>query len=70
MVPSDKAANNVAVVCRVHYVNTLKHELDDIRAYQETDTDEMSVVNADLNGLRLKFSVCVNEGQEKLLTMY
>ena len=34
------------------------------------DTDEMSVVNAHLNDLPVKFSVCVNEGQDKLPTMY
>ena len=26
LVPADKAANNVVVVCRLHYVNTLKQE--------------------------------------------
>ena len=62
LVPADKAANNVVVVCRLHYVNTLKQELDGTRAYLETDTDEMSVVNAHLNDLLVKFSVCVNEG--------
>ena len=66
---ADKAANNVVVVCRLHYVNTLKQELDGNRAYQETDTDEMSVVNAHLNDLPVKFSVCDNEGQDKLPTM-
>ena len=70
LVPADKAANNVVVVFRFHYVNTLKQELDDTRAYLETDTDEMSVVNAHLNDLPVKFSVCVNEGQDKLPTMY
>ena len=70
MVPADKAANNVVVVCRLHYVNTLKQELDGTRAYLETDTDEVSVVNAHLNDLPVKFSVCVNEGQDKLPTMY
>ena len=60
----------VVVVCRLHYVNTLKQELDGTRAYLETDTDEMSVVNAHLNDLPVKFSVCVNEGQDKLHTMY
>ena len=30
----------------------------------------MSVVNAHLNELPVKFSVCVNEGQDKLPTMY
>ena len=70
LVPADKAANNVVVVCRLHYVNTLKQELDGTRAYLETDTDEVSVVNAHLNDLPVKFSVCVNEGQGKLPTMY
>ena len=70
LVPADKAANNVVVVCRLHYVNTLKQELDGTRAYLETDTDEVSVVNAHSNDLPVKFSVCVNEGQDKLPTMY
>ena len=67
MVPADKAANNVVVVCRLHYVNTLKQELDCTRAYLETDTDEVSVVNAHLNDLPVKFSVCVNEGQDRCI---
>ena len=33
LVPADKDANNVVVVCRLHYVNTLKQELDGTRAY-------------------------------------
>ena len=67
---ADKAANYVVVVCRLHYINALKYELDGTRAYLETDTDEMSVVNAHLNDLPVKFSVCVNEGQAELPTMY
>ena len=61
LVPADKAAN---------YVNTLKQELDGTRAYLETDTDGISVVNSHLNDLPVKFSVCVNEVQDKLPTMY
>ena len=56
LVPADKAANNVVVVCRLHYVNTLKQELDGTRAYLETDTDEVSVVNAHLNDLPVGYS--------------
>ena len=63
-------SNNVVVVCRLHYVNTIKQELDGTRAYLETDTDETSVVNAHLNDLPVKFSVCISEGQDKLPTMY
>ena len=70
LVPTDKAANNVVVACRLHYVNTLKQELDGTRAYLETDTDEMSVVNAHLNDSPVKFFVCVNECEDKLPAMY
>ena len=45
-------------------LNTLKQEFDGTRAYLETDTDE--VVNAHLNDLPVKFSVCVHEGKHKL----
>ena len=62
MVPTDKAASNAVVICRLHYVNTLKQELDGTRAYQEKETDEISVVNVHLNELSVKFAVCVNEG--------
>ena len=62
--------HNVVVVCRLRYINTLKQELDGTRAYKETDSDEISVVNAHLNELPVKFSVCYNEGQNKLPTMY
>ena len=47
-------------------MNTLKQELDGTRAYLETDTDAMSVVNAHLKDLPVKFSVCVSKGQDKL----
>ena len=57
-------------MCRLHYINTLKQELDGTRAYQETDTDEMSLVTAHLNELPVKFYVSVNEGHDKLPTMY
>ena len=40
LLPADKAENNVAVVCRLHYINTLKQELNDTKAYEETSIDE------------------------------
>ena len=46
----------------LHYTDILKTVLDGTRAYQETCTDEMSVVNAHLDGLPGKFFVCVDEG--------
>ena len=44
LVPADKAANNVVVVCRLHYINTLKQELNGKKAYEETSIDEKPVV--------------------------
>ena len=70
LVPADKAANNVVVVCRLHYINTLKQELNGTKAYEETSTDEKSVVNSHSNDLPYKFAVNVEERQDRLPTMY
>ena len=70
LVPADKAANNVVVVWRLHYINTLKQELSGTKAYKETSEEEKSVVNGHCNHLALKFSVCVKERQDSLPTMY
>ena len=39
LVPADKAANNIVVVCRLHYIHTLKQELNGTKAYEETSID-------------------------------
>ena len=70
LVPADKAANNVVVVCRLHYINTLKQELNGTKAYEETSIDEKSVVYSHSNEIPNKFVVDVNERQDRLLTMY
>ena len=44
LVPADKAANNIVVVYRLHYINTLKQELNGTKAYKETSTDKKTVV--------------------------
>ena len=33
LVPPDKATDNVVVVCRLHYINTLQQELNGTEAY-------------------------------------
>ena len=66
LVPADKAANNVVVVWRLHYINTLKQELSGTKAYKETSEEEKSVVNGHCNHLALKFSVFVKERQDRL----
>ena len=51
LVPANKAANNIDVVCRLHYINTLKEELHGTKAYKETSTDEKTVVNSHSNDM-------------------
>ena len=34
LVPADKAANNVVIVLRLYYINTLRRELVDTNAYK------------------------------------
>ena len=70
LVPADKAANNVVVVCRLHYINTLKQEPRYHKAYGETSAEEKYVVNSHLTELPHKFSVCVKERHDKVPTMY
>ena len=70
LVPADKAANSVVVVCRLRCVDTLKQELDGTRACLETDTGGVSVVGAHLGGLPVEFSVCVGRGRGGLPAVY
>ena len=46
LAPADKVANNVVVVWRLHYVNTLQQELSGTKAYKlQPLAEERSVVN-------------------------
>ena len=70
LVPADKATNNIVVIYRIHYINTLKQELNDTKAYEETSIDGKSVVYSHLNEIPNKFAVDVKELQDRLPTMY
>ena len=61
LIPADKAANNVVVVCHLHYINTLKQELNGSKAYEETAIDEKSVVYIHSNEIPNMFAVDVKE---------
>ena len=61
LAPADKAANNVVVVCRLHYINTLKQELNGTKAYKETSIDKKSVVYSHSNEIPKKFAEDVKE---------
>ena len=70
LVPADKAANNVVVVCRLHYINTLKQELNGTKAYEETSIDEKSAVYSHSNEIPNNFAVDIKECQDGIPTMY
>ena len=70
LVPADKAANNVVVVCRLHYINTLKQDLNGTKSYDETSIDEKSIVYSLSNEIPKKITVDVEVRQDRLLTMY
>ena len=70
MVPADKAANNVVIVCRLHYVNTLIQELGSTKTYERTSSDEKYVVNSHCCHTTAKFAVGIKENQEQLSTLY
>ena len=70
MVPADKVANNVVVILRLNYFNTLKQELSATKACEEISEDEKSLVFGNCNDVALKLSGNVKEQQDKLPTMY
>ena len=70
LVQADKAANNVVGVCRLHYINTLKQELNGTKAYEETSIDERSVVYSHSNKIPNKFAIDVKERKDRLPTMH
>ena len=45
LVSADKAANNVLVVWRLHYIYTLKQELSGTKAYEQTSEKDKYVIN-------------------------
>ena len=70
LVPADKAANNVVVVWRFHYINTLIQKLGSTKTYERTSTDETSIVDNHCCHITTKFAVGISENQEKLPTLY
>ena len=71
LAPAEKAANNVVVVWRPHYVNTLQQELSGTKAYElQPLAEERSVVNDHICHSAIKFAVCVTEGQDRLSTLH
>ena len=61
LVPAYKAANKIGVVCRLHYIHTLKQVLNGTKAYKETSTAENTVVNSHSNDSPYKFAVNIKK---------
>ena len=70
LVPADKAANNIVAVCRLHYINSLKQELNGTMAYEETSTIEKNVVKSHSNDKPYKFAANNKKSQDMLPTMH
>ena len=70
LVPANKAANNVVIVRRLHYINTLKQELSGPKAYEQTSAEEKSVINHHIFQNTTRLGVSVGEDQERLPTFY
>ena len=70
LVPADKAANNIVVVRRLHYINTLKQELSGTKAYEQTSAKEKFVINHHIFQNATRFGVSVDDDQERLPTFY
>ena len=71
LVPADKAANNVVVVWRLYYINTLKRELVDTNAYKlQPSLSERVIVDGHGCHTVLHFGVKAKENQDKVPTLY
>ena len=70
LAPADKTANNVVVVWRLYYINTLIQELGRTKTYEQISTDERSIVNTHSIDITAKFAVSIKEKQDRLPTLY
>ena len=71
LVPADKAANNVVVVWRLYYINTLKHEPVDTKAYKlQSSSSERVIVDGHSCHTALHFGVKAKENQDNVPTLY
>ena len=71
LVLADKPANNVVVVWRLYYINTLKRELVDTNAYKlQPSLSERAIVDGHGCHTALNFVVKAKENQDKVPTWY
>ena len=70
LIPADKAANNVVVVWRLYYINTLKRELVDTAYKLQPSLSERVIVDGHGCHKALHFGVKAKENQDKVPTLY
>ena len=68
--PADKATNNVVVVWRLHYINSLIQELGSTNTYERISTDKRSIFNTHSIDITAKFAVSIKEKRGRLPTWY
>ena len=70
LAPADKAANNVVVVWKRYYINTLKQEVSTAKTYEHNRLDQTSIIDRHRCHMAASFEVFVDEGHSKLPTIY
>ena len=70
MAPGDKVANNVVVVSKEYYINSLKQELSTAKTYEHNRFDGTSIVDMHRCHMAANFWVFVDEDHSKLPTLY
>ena len=68
--PADKAANSVAVVRKMYYINIQKQEYCTAKTYENYLLDEWSVVNRHQYRRTAHIGVRVDEDHRTLSTLY
>ena len=63
LVPTDKAANNVIVVCKKYYLDGVIKELNSTKTYVKVNNDSVNVVSRHLNYM-VKNGIDVSHEQE------
>ena len=69
LVPADKAANNVIVVCKKYYLDVVIKELNSTKTYVRVNNDSVNVVSRHLDYM-VKNGFDVSPEQEELPSFY
>ena len=67
LAPAVKAANDVVVVWRLHYINTLIQEFGSSKTYERNSTDERPLVDPHSIDITAKFAVSIKKNKTDFL---